>query len=92
MIPFGAIAIVPEKHVMIVVVSLAERDERDPPTVTAAVPGPVRLRPPHMTDRVDTESRIEHEKRTPYTGQDKTTESTHPAAIEKSHDKRQRQS
>ena len=92
MIPFGAIAIVPEKHVMIVVVSLAEGDKRDPPTVTAAVAGPMGLSPPHMTDRVDTERRVEHEKRAPYTGQDKATEPTHPTAIEESHHKGQRKS
>lgn len=92
MIPFGAIAIVPEKHVMIVVVSLAKREERYPPTVTAAVTGPMGLISPHMTDRVDTERRVEHKKRAPYTGQDKATKPAHPPPIEEPHHKGQRKS
>jgi hypothetical protein len=62
MIPLGAVAIVSEKHVMIVVVALSKRNERDPPAISAAVSGPVRLFSPHMADRIDAERRVEHEK------------------------------
>lgn len=91
-IPLGAIAIVPEEHVMIVVVALAERNERYPPTITAAVSSPMGLGPPEMTNRIDAEGGIEHEKGTAYARQDEATESAHPSTIEKSHHKRERES
>ena len=90
MIPLGAVAIVSEEHVVIVMVALAKSNKRDPPAISAAVPGAMRLGAPHMTDRIDAERRIEHEKGAPHTGQDKTTESTHPSAIEEPHDKGKR--
>ena len=90
MIPLGAVAIVSEKHVVIVVVALSKRNERDPPAISAAVSGPVRLFSPHMADRIDAERRVEYEKGPSYTGQDKATEPTHPSPIEKPHHKRQR--
>ena len=90
MIPLGAVAIVSEEHVVIVMVALSKRNERDPPAISAAVPSPMRLSAPHMTDRIDAERRIEHEKGPPDAGQDKATESTHPSPIEEPHDKGKR--
>lgn len=90
MIPLGTVAIVSEKHVMVVMVALSKCNERDPPAISAAVPSPMRLSAPHMTDRIDAERRIEHEKGASNAGQDKATESTHPSTIEEPHDKRKR--
>ena len=50
MIPLGAVAIVSEEHVMVVMVALSKRNERDPPTVTATITSSMRLLPPHMAN------------------------------------------
>ena len=44
---------------VVVVIALAETDEGDQPTVSAAVLCPVRLSADHMTERIDGEGRIE---------------------------------
>src|SRR5690349_13677244 len=52
-IPLGPIAIVAQIHVVIIVIALAERDQRNPPTVPAAVLRAVGLRAPDVADRID---------------------------------------
>ena len=88
-IPLGPVSIIPQEHVVIIVVALAERDEGNPPTITAAVAGAMGLLSPHVANRINAERGVEHKKGAPHASQDKTTKAAHPTAVEKAHDKGQ---
>src|SRR5687768_9787950 len=86
------VSVIALKGVMIIMISLAEGDERHPPTIPARIELPVRLLSPEMADRVDAKCRIENGKRSPYAGQKKTSNSADPIAVNQPYKKRQGQS
>jgi hypothetical protein len=49
-VPLGAITVIAQVRVMVIVITLTEGHERYPPTVPAAVMGAVGLRAPNVTD------------------------------------------
>ncbi len=88
MVPVGTVSEVGGIHVMVVMIALAECDERDEPAIPAGVGGAVRLPSPQMADGVDAERRIQHGECAAQTGEEKAAYSAHEAVMEKADEER----
>lgn len=76
---------------MVIVVPFSQRDQRHPPTVPTGIGLTVGLTSPQVTDGIDAERRVQHQKDPPDTGQQEATHAAYPAVVGVSHEKRQRQ-
>lgn len=74
---------------VIVMVALAERDQRDPPAVPAGILCAVRLIAPDVADGVDAEGRVQDGKGSADAGQQKTPYAPRHAIGEIADDERQ---
>lgn len=91
--PFGGIEIIPLRpipvialiHVVIIMITLSERDERNPPTVMTGIGSSVRLGPPQVADRVNTKRGIQDKKGSSESGKQETSQSPGPAAVQYPH-------
>lgn len=81
-VPARAISVIARVGVVVIVVPLTEADKRDQPVVAAAVPGPVRLRPEHMTEGIDGKGRIEHHEHPEHSSEKKTSDPADQSAVE----------
>ena len=88
-IPEGTVAVVALVGVVIVVIPLAERQERDEPAVSTGVRLTMRLASPEMADRVDAKGRIQYGKCPPNAGQHEAADTAGPPAVEKAHHERE---
>ena len=77
---------------MIIMVSLAQCNERHPPTVPTGIGPAVGLASPQVADRIDAECGVQHEKDPPGTGQHEAAQTTDPAVVGVADEKRQRHS
>ena len=77
---------------MVIMVALSQRDERHPPTVPTGIGPAVGLASPQMTDGIDAERRVQHQKDPASTGQQETAHAADPAIVQIPYEKRQRQS
>ncbi len=57
-VPPGSVAVIPKVQVMIFMLALSESHEGNPPTISAAIMSPVRLRPPQVADGIDAKGGI----------------------------------
>lgn len=77
---------------MVIMVSLSQRDERHPPAVSTGIGPTVGLTSPQMTDGIDAERGVQHQKDPPGTGQHEAAHTTYSAVVDVPDEKRQRQS
>src|SRR5205807_4411366 len=80
-VPAGSVAVIPLIRMMVIVITLAERDERHQPIVPARVRRRVGLFAPEMADGIDAEGRIEDHEHPGDAGQQEAPEPALPAAV-----------
>ena len=64
-VPLGSVPTVPRKDVVVIMVSLSQRNERHPPTVPTGIRPTVGLTSPQMTDGIDAERGVQDQKDPP---------------------------